>query len=104
LELVYPSKKSSTDSCHSIATLRYARKTSSKDFSVLNESHNSYVFIPGVGIDNTRRHSAPGGNEDEDNPQQNQPPPPAYKPNFTVDTSSTYSYYTRIRSRADEAR
>ena len=41
-------------------------------------------------------------NEDERNPYQ--PPPPAYKPKCTVDTSTTYSYYTRIRSRADEAR
>ena len=89
-----PVRKSSNESTTDGAG-RYSRKSSNTDYDTLQNGHDY----------DRRRHSAPTGNQDgADEQHQHQPPPPTYKPKCTVDTSSTYSYYTRIRSRAEETR
>jgi hypothetical protein len=113
----YQTKKLSNESLLDYSFPRYTRKTSSSDYSKPLTDYSKpvsqfngrddYDFVPSKDNDR-RRHSAPGGNseklEETGNDNQYQPPPPTYKPKCTVDTSTTYSYYTRIRSRADEAR
>ena len=89
-----PVRKSSNESTADGAG-RYSRKSSNTDYDTLQNGHDY----------DRRRHSAPTGNQDgADEQHQHQPPPPTYKPKCTVDTSTTYSYYTRIRSRAEETR
>ena len=89
-----PVRKTSNESTTDGAG-RYSRKSSNTDYDTLQNGHDY----------DRRRHSAPTGNQDgHDEQHQHQPPPPTYKPKCTVDTSTTYSYYTRIRSRAEETR
>eukprot|EP00095_Tigriopus_kingsejongensis_P009105 maker-scaffold150_size309978-snap-gene-0.9 protein:Tk09105 transcript:maker-scaffold150_size309978-snap-gene-0.9-mRNA-1 annotation:"dual specificity protein phosphatase 23-like isoform x1" len=73
-----------------------------------NENEKGYSKSYGVRrskSDSSKDDKKPGraqGDEDEnDSPgRDNRPPQPSYTPRYVIDSSTTYSYYTRVRSRA----